>query len=348
MSALAILQEMIRDAAARRQPLRIRGEGSKDFYGEAPRGEVLDTRALSGIVDYEPSELVLTARAGTPLSEIEAALAQRGQMLAFEPPRYGGGTLGGTVASGLSGPRRAYAGAVRDFVLGVRLAGADGVERRFGGQVIKNVAGFDVARLVAGSLGTLGLISEVSLKTLPRPPAEATLRFAMDEARALRCLNEWAGQPLPLSGSCWLDGILHVRLSGAEAAVRAACERLGGERVEGAALWDEVRDQRHAFFRTPTLWRLSLPQTAPPLATKSPQLIEWNGGLRWLVGAQDAAALRTQAQQLGGHATLFRGEDKSAGVFQPLAPPLLALQRRVKAALDPAGLFNPGRMYREI
>jgi glycolate oxidase FAD binding subunit len=347
MSGIAELSERIRAAAAEKRPLRIRGAGSKDFYGGALHGEVLDTRDLSGIVDYEPSELVLTARAGTPLAELEAALAQRGQMLPFEPPRFGGGgTLGGAVAAGLSGPRRAYAGAARDFVLGARLVDSRGQELRFGGGVIKNVAGFDVSRLLAGSLGTLGLLSEITLKVLPRPPAELSLRLELDQATALRRLNQWAGQPLPLSASCFYRGVLYLRLSGAAAAVREAHSKLGGEVLQDAGFWDELRDQRAAFFaEAGALWRLSLPSTAPPLQAPGEPLIEWGGALRWLAGAHDAAALRQQAAALGGHATLFRAADKSAGVFQPLPAPLLQLHRRIKAVLDPAGIFNRGRLH---
>lgn len=347
MSALAEISERIREAAARNQPLRIRGEGSKDFYGDPLEGAVLDTRGLRGIVDYEPTELVLTARAGTPLAELEAALAQRGQMLPFEPPRFGGcGTLGGAVAAGLSGPRRAYAGSLRDYVLGARLIDGRGQELRFGGGVIKNVAGFDVSRLLAGSLGTLGLLSELTLKVLPRPPAEISLHLELDQAAALRRLNEWAGQPLPLSASCHYRGVLILRLSGAEAAVREARARLGGELLQDTGFWDGLRDQRAAFFSgAETLWRLSLPSTTPALETPGEQLIEWGGALRWLAGARDAATLRQQAAALGGHATLFRAADKSAGAFQPLPAPLLQLHRRIKAALDPAGIFNRGRLH---
>lgn len=341
------LRERIRQAAARAAPLRIRGHGSKDFYGGALHGEVLDTSGLNGIVDYEPTELVLTARAGTPLAQIETALAQRGQVLPFEPPRFGGqGTLGGAIAAGLSGPRRAYAGAARDFVLGARLIDGQGRELRFGGQVIKNVAGFDVSRLLAGSLGTLGLLTEITLKTLPRPPAEASLRFELDEAAAIRRLNEWAAQPLPLSASSFRDGALCIRLSGAEAAVREARGKLGGEPFDGTAWWGALRDQRDAFFtQAQTLWRISLPPTTAPLGLDAPQLIEWGGALRWLAGDRDGDALRAQAAKLGGHATLFRAADKSAGAFQPLAPAVAQLHRRIKAVLDPAGIFNRGRLY---
>ena len=347
---VAALSERILAAAANGRALCIRGAGSKDFYGGPLQGEPLDTAALRGIVDYEPTELVVTARAGTPLAELEAALAERGQVLPFEPPRFGGGgTLGGAVASGLSGPRRPYAGAARDFVLGLRLLDGQGRHLRFGGQVIKNVAGFDVSRLLTGSLGTLGLLTEVTLKTLPRPPAETSLRFELDEATALRRMNEWAARPLPLSASSYHGGALRLRLSGAEAAVREACGKLGGVAFSGGDYWDGLRDQHDSFFASnATLWRVSLPQTAPPLRSDAAQLIEWGGALRWLPGPQDAATLRRQAAELGGHATLFRGADKSAGVFQPLPAALAQLQRRIKAVLDPAGIFNRGRLYPEF
>ncbi|MBI5785368.1 MAG: glycolate oxidase subunit GlcE [Rhodocyclales bacterium] len=332
-------------AASSDQPLCIRGGGSKDFYGEARRGEVIDTRGHAGIVAYEPTELVITARCGTPLAEIEAALAAQNQFLAFEPPTFGAGTVGGAVAAGLSGPRRASVGALRDYVLGVTIL--SGVPRRltFGGTVMKNVAGYDVSRLMAGSLGTLGLILEVSLKVLPRPVAEASLRFDLPQAKALDALNAWAGQPLPLSASCWCDDALTLRLSGAEAAVAAAMRRLGGDGVtDAAAFWTSLREQRHAFFAgDETLMRLSLPSNAPPLALPGAQLIEWGGSQRWWRG--DAATAREVAAKAGGHAVLFRGADKSAGVFQPLPAPILNIHRRLKAAFDPRGVFNTGRLY---
>ena len=332
-------------AASAGKPLCIRGGGSKDFYGEALRGEILDTRPHAGIVAYEPTELVVTARCGTPLAEIEAALADQKQFLAFEPPAFGSATIGGAVASGLSGPRRAAVGALRDFVLGVTIL--DGAPRRltFGGTVMKNVAGYDVSRLLAGSLGTLGLILEVSIKVLPRPVAEATLRFDLPQAKALEALNAWAGQPLPISASCWCDDVLTVCLSGAEAAVAAAKLKLGGELVaEAASFWTGLREQRHAYFvGDETLVRLSLPSIAPPLALPGGQLIEWGGSQRWWRG--DIAAAREAATRAGGHAVLFRGQDKSAGVFQPLAAPLLQIHQRLKAAFDPRGVFNPGRLY---
>jgi glycolate oxidase FAD binding subunit len=332
-------------AASSDRPLCIRGGGSKDFYGELPRGEILDTRGHCGITAYEPTELVITARCGTPLAEIEAALAEKNQFLAFEPPHFGNATIGGAVAAGLSGPRRATVGALRDFVLGVNIL--DGVSRplTFGGTVMKNVAGYDVSRLMAGSLGTLGLILDVSIKVLPRPVMEATLSFDLPQAKALEALNAWGGQPLPISASCWHEDVLTLRLSGAEAAVAAAQRKLGGEVVADAApLWNDVREQRHEYFAgSETLCRLSVPSVAPVLDLPGEQVVEWGGSQRWWRG--DAAVAREAASRVGGHAVLFRGPDKSVGVFAPLPAPLMQIHRRLKAAFDPRGVFNPGRLY---
>jgi len=346
--SLSQFQDRIRDAAARKSPLRLRGGGSKDFYGNASRGEVLDTRDYVGIVEYEPSELVLTARCGTPLSEIERLLDGSGQCLPFEPPHFGAATFGGCVAAGLSGPRRAAAGALRDFVLGVKLVDGRGRALDFGGRVMKNVAGYDVSRLVAGSLGTLGLIAEASLKVLPRPRYEQTRRLELALPQALEAMNRWAGEPLPLSATAWHGGVLHARLSGSEAAVRAALPRIGGESAEGS-LWAQLREHTHPFFapRGP-LWRIALPSTAAPLELAGEQLVEWNGALRWLKCTASATSVRAAARQAGGHATLFRAEEKSAGAFPPLEPVQLRLHRALKDAFDPAGIMNPGRMYAEF
>ncbi len=345
--------ERVRHAAGAKTPLRLTGGGSKDFYGGQLKGEILDTRAYAGIVSYDPTELVVTACCGTPLAELEAVLAEQGQMLAVEPPHFGAGaTIGGAIATGLSGPRRAAAGSARDFVLGVKLMDGRGDVLNFGGQVMKNVAGYDVSRLLAGSLGTLGLILEVSLKVLPKPFFETSLRFALNQADALAQLNAWGGQPLPISASAWHDGTLTLRLSGADAAVKAARRRLGGEEMpEATPFWTALREQRDDFFAAAGeagLWRLSLPSVAAPLALPGRQLIEWGGAQRWLHSSADAAAIRAAAIQLGGHATLFRGGDKSAGVFQPLTPTLAKIHLRLKNAFDPAGIFNPGRMYEEF
>ncbi len=339
--------EAIRQAAARRRAVRIRGSGSKDFYGGVPRGEVLDTTRYAGIVDYAPEELVVTARAGTPLAELEAVLAGQGQMLPFEPPHFGPrATLGGCVACGLSGPRRPHAGSVRDFVLGVTLMGGRGELLRFGGQVMKNVAGYDVSRLVTGSLGTLGLILEVSIKVLPRPAQEITVQLEMDQDQAVAAMNRWAGEPLPISATCYHDHVLTVRLSGAAAAVRAARARLGGQELAaGEAFWRGIREHTAHFFRDARpLWRICLPSTRR-LDLPDRPLLEWCGGLRWVFTDAEPAVVREAARAAGGHATLFRAERKPAPAFQPLPAALLALHKRVKRAFDPEGIFNPGRLY---
>lgn len=347
------LSETIRDATAHKRPLCIRGGGSKDFYGGAVHGSRLDTTGYRGIISYEPTELVLTARAGTPLAEIEAALAAEGQALAFEPPHFGPrATLGGCVAAGLSGPRRPYAGAVRDFVLGVRILDGRGTDLRFGGQVMKNVAGYDVSRIIAGSLGTLGALMEVSLKVLPVAPVESTLRLACGEAEALSRMNEWAGKPLPISATAFLEGRLVVRLSGAAVAVEASARKLGGTEMDAGEArnwWAGVREHTGAFFAgEDPLWRLSVRSTAAPLDLPGRQLLEWGGALRWLRSDADGALIREAAARAGGHATLFRGRDKTAGAFQPLPPALMKVHQRLKQAFDPAGILNPSRLYPDL
>ena len=347
---LAPFQEAIRDAAARRAPLRLRGGGSKDFFGNEPRGAPLDTRGYAGIVDYEPAELVMTARCGTSLAEVESILEEQGQCLPFEPPHFGAATFGGCLAAGLSGPRRASAGAVRDFVLGVKLIDGRGRELDFGGRVMKNVAGYDLSRLATGSLGTLGLIAEASVKVLPRPEREATLGFELPQSEAIERLNRWAGQPLPISASAWHGNRLRVRLSGSEPALRAAAGRLGGEPLDGgAAFWRGVREHSDVFFAgTEPLWRLAVPSTTPPLGLPGREFLEWGGALRWLKSEAPAGQIREAASRAGGHATLFRAADKSAGAFAAPDPVLMRLHRALKAEFDPAGILNPGRLYPEL
>ena len=346
-----VLAESIRTAADAKRPLRIRGAGSKTFYGNATSGDDLDVSGYCGIIEYEPTELVITARAGTPLAEIETAMCEQGQMLGFEPPHFGGNpTLGGCIAAGLSGPRRPYAGSARDFVLGLRMLDGRGTDLRFGGQVMKNVAGYDVSRLITGSLGTLGVILEVSLKALPLPPSEMTLCREQTQAEALTLMNEWAGKPLPVTATCHVDGRLFVRLSGATPAVRSAAARLGGETVtDGTAFWHSIRDQQNAFFSGDApLWRLSLSSTTSELPLPGAQLIEWGGALRWLRSDSDAMSVRKMARSGDGHATLFRSINTRTGAFHPLPSAMLKLHKRVKQAMDPAGILNPGRMYPEL
>ena len=369
-----LIAARVRDAAASGTPLRIRGGGSKDFYGQALSVDVLEMSAFAGVLSYEPSELVVTVRAGTQLAELEALLASQGQCLPFEPPHFGlNATVGGMVASGLSGPARANSGAVRDYLLGVVLLNGKGECLTFGGQVMKNVAGYDVSRLMAGALGTLGVLLELSLKVLPMAPAEATLMCSLPQQKALELLNRWGGQPLPLNASCWVhddsaspvQDYLFVRLRGAMAAVEAAAPRMmadvqaaGGQAMQmdnaQAGLdWNACREQTLPFFAQPPsadacLWRLSLPQTTPALDLPYAQLIEWHGGLRWIWAPASAAVqLRQAAQRAGGHATLFRraeGTPADLPVFTPLSPVQARIQRELKKQFDPAGVFNPGRM----
>lgn len=342
------LRDAVVQAAAAGTPLSIVGGGSKNFYGRTASGQPLALAGHRGIVRYEPTELFVTARAGTPLREIEATLAERGQMLGFEPPHFGASaTLGGAIACGLSGPRRPYAGAARDFVLGVRLLNGNGEVLRFGGEVMKNVAGYDVSRLMVGALGTLGVLLDLSLKVLPRPALELTLVQTCSSTRALTLCAQWSGQPHPVSATAWVDGALYVRLSGAASAVRTAAGQVGGEPVaDGAAFWLALREQTHPFFAgAAPLWRIAVPPATPPLDVPDEGLWEWGGAQRWLRGDISAATIRAAAAAAGGHATLFRGGDRRGEVFHPLSPKLLELHRRLKQSFDPHGLFNPGRLY---
>lgn len=343
------IQAQVRDALARETPLRIVGAGTKAFLGRAVDGDVLDVSAHRGIVHYQPTELVITARTGTPLTEIESALEEHKQMLAFEPPHFGeGATLGGTIACGWSGPRRAYAGAARDFVLGMKVINGHGEVLRFGGEVMKNVAGYDVSRLMTGALGSLGVILEVSLKVLPRPACELTLAQTCTPSEAIATMNRWAAHPLPLTATCHVEGTLYVRLAGAASAVQSAHRRLGGEIVDEAdVFWMRVREHQHRFFSNESrLWRISVPPATPPLALPGEGLLEWGGALRWLRTAAHADVVCAAATQVGGHACVFRGDAADGDAFHLLSPALLAVQRRVKQAFDPKRIFNRG-MYAE-
>ena len=392
---LTALLETIRSASAqpegRRPSFRIHGSGSHDFYGESLEGELLETRGLQGIVQYEPSELVVTVAAGTPMHVLETALAEQGQCLAFEPPQFeanskpskasNNATVGGMVAAGLSGPARASVGSVRDFVLGLRFINGRGEHLSFGGQVMKNVAGYDVSRLLAGSWGTLGLITEVSLKVLPVAPAEAFLMCHLPQDKALHLLNQWGGQPLPLNASCWVKDttqagapeILFLRLRGALAAVQAAklrmsrdVAKLQSELIEqatdaAAPDWAMARDQGLPFFtdhassQDLALWRLSVPQTAPVFNlpnTAGVPLIEWHGAQRWVwAPLSEASAIRQMVKAAGGQATVFRRPQQASAamrldtpVFTPLDPVQQRIQQALKHEFDPAGIFSPRRL----
>ena len=335
-----LTQEIAERVRAATGPLRIAGAGTKAWYGREVVGEALDMTGHAGIVDYDPSELVVTARAGTRLSEIEAVIGEHGQMLAFEPPSFG--TLGGAVATGLAGPRRPFTGAVRDYVLGVRVMDGRGEALRFGGTVFKNVAGFDAFRLMAGAQGTLGVILDVSLRVTPKPRVETGLAFEMAREPARDWVTRLMGRPLPLSGALHDGARLHLRLSGGEAAVAQAAAELGGE-TEGLALWSELRDLKHPALEGPVLWRIALPQTAELPALDGRLAWDWGGSQVWLAAETVEPTVWARAASAGGHATLMRGGKDQ--VFQPLEPALFKLHQRIKAALDPAGVFNPGRMY---
>lgn len=344
----ALLAATVRDAT---RPLRIVGGGTKDFYGGVADGDVLAVADHRGIVSYEPTELVITARGGTPLADIEATLAEQHQMLGFEPPYFGdGATLGGTIACGFSGPRRPYVGSARDFVLGSRIINGRGEVLVFGGQVMKNVAGYDVSRLMVGALGTLGVLLDVSLKVLPRPEQETTVALALTPEQALATMSELQGRSLPLTG-CYHDtDTLYVRLAGSSATVKAAHAKIGGEvTATGAERWRDLREHRLPFFSGDTpLWRLSLPPAATPPHLPGRWLLDWGGAQRWLNTDAPASSIFDAARLLGGHATLFRGGDRNGQIFQPLPDALVRLHRQLKQAFDPRGMLNRGRFLGDV
>jgi glycolate oxidase FAD binding subunit len=347
--AIEALRERIERAFANQEQLQIVGGASKTFLGRTPVGEPIHVDECQGIVSYEPTELVITARAGTRLDELDRTVRDAGQLLAFEPPHFGpDATLGGTVACGLSGPRRPYAGAVRDFVLGVKIINGKGELLRFGGQVMKNVAGYDVSRLMTGAMGCLGVLVEVSLKVLPRPASERTLAFEMDVDAGLTKMLALAASTTPLSGACFTQGHLHVRLSGTQAGVAAAARQLGGEHTD-AALWADVRELTHvALNGTKPLWRISVPATTPNNRDLAADLIDWGGALRWVRTDAPASTVRQWAEASGGHARVFSDGDRDNSAFHPLKPAVLAIHQRLKKAFDPNAVLNPHRMYAQF
>ena len=378
---LTQLSQQVRAARESSTPLYIRGGNTKSFYGEPVTTDLtgsgssdaggqavsqstaaridrreLDISPYTGILSYQPSELVITARAGTLLTEIEQALAEQGQSLFFEPPRFGPtSTLGGCVASGLSGPRRMAAGSLSDFVLGARLLHSSGEVLSFGGEVMKNVAGYDVSRLLAGSMGSLGPIVELSIKVMPVPAHEQTQKLDVNETEALALHNTWRGLPLPISATAWIadpeseQGSLYVRVSGSQPAVLSAVTQIGGQPVQdddSLALWDSLRDQTHVFFEHRPLWRVAVPPTTEALGL-GPTLIEWNGGLRWVSTDLPAHQVRRTVEAHKGYATLYRYDHKPADVpvFHPLPNVLQQINRRMMKQFDPVGIFNPGRLF---
>jgi glycolate oxidase FAD binding subunit len=348
----SLLQKAVHDAFRERRPLRIRGSGTKAFYGRAVSGEPLDLAEHRGVIRHEPTELFATARAGTPLAELGEVLAEHGQHLPFEPPMHGpGATLGGVLACGLSGPARPYRGAARDAVLGMRIINGKGEVLAFGGEVMKNVAGYDVSRLMVGAMGTLGVILDASLKVLPRPAAEATLAFDVSMHDGLIDVNRWSASPLPLSAACHDGDRLFVRLSGSIRAIDSARRRLGGDVVEdGSRFWNALRDQSLPFFADGAgpLWRISVPPATPPLSLPGTWLADWGGAQRWLRTDSPAQGVRSAAERAGGHATLYRGAANGEEVFHPLPDALHRLHENLKQAFDPGRVLNRGRLYANL
>lgn len=343
------LCEQIALSYAQKKPLQIMGGNSKPGFRHHCAGEPVSVRSHTGIIDYEPAELVISARAGTPLLQIEETLHRQKQMLAFEPPCFSDlATLGGTIACGLSGPRRPYAGAVRDFMLGATIINGKGQALTFGGRVMKNVAGYDLSRLMVGAMGTLGLISEISLKVLPKPEKDITLQFDFDAETAIKRCNAWSGKALPVSASCIRDGKLYLRLSGSSDALQAAQHKIGGEVSESKTFWISMREQTHPFFTSAdSLWRLSVAPATPPLPIDGEWLIEWGGGQRWLKTRADNKSVHQAACAAGGSATLF-DKTRNQRILQPLDPGLLSLHKRLKQALDPGNILNPGALYADL
>lgn len=346
------LQEQVKQAAAPQEHFNIVGGNSKSFYGGEPTGTDLLVGTHRGIVNYEPTELVVTARAGTPLKALQQILSDNQQMFAFEPPQLGSNaTLGGTIACNLSGPRRFYAGAARDYVLGTKLLNGEGHILKFGGEVMKNVAGYDVSRLMTGALGTLGLLLEVSLKVQPKPEMEVTLAQSLNVEAALEKLHHWGQQPLPISASC-IDGqTLYYRISGSERAVNSAREKTGGDLLSGGdTYWFNLKEQQHPFFNThQPLWRLAVPSDTPVLDLDGEWLYEWGGAQRWFKSTADKQDIRQLTSEFAGHATLFKNHgDCRDQVFHPLPAGLMTIHRKIKHAMDPKGIFNRSRMYSDI
>jgi len=342
------LVDRVISASGKGEKLSISGRGSKSFLGREIQGEELSLAAHTGIVNYHPVELVMTARAGTPLTEIEAVLHEQGQRLSFEPPTFSGeASIGGTFACNLSGPGRPWNGSVRDMVLGIKLINGRGEHLNFGGQVMKNVAGYDVSRTQAGAMGSLGIMTEISFKVMPIPAETLTLVQEMDAPQAIKTMNLLAATPKPLTAACWLDNKLYLRLSGAASAVEDTVKQWQGNVVEdGNHFWWSLNEQKLDFFNGDSpLWRFSTKPTAEHFYPAGEWLIDWGGAQRWFRGDHDLQKLEADAIEANGQVSLFRGGDRRGEVFHRQSSASEILHKRLKDAFDPDRLFNPGRLY---
>ena len=344
------LIEQVRDAVNDKASMTVRAGGTKEWLGRlASTDRVIETASHSGIVSYQPVELVMTARAGTTISEIESVLEENNQMLACEPPRFGGlATLGGSLAANVSGPGRPWYGSIRDHVLGVNLINGDAEYLRFGGQVMKNVAGYDLSRLQAGAMGGLGLMTEISLKVLPKPATTRTLKFAMGQAEAITRMNEMSGQPKPMTAAYWYNDELFIRLAGAASAVDATAASWGGDELEpeqAKQVWSNLQDQDSDLYKADKVWRFSVRSNAAVFDLAGDALINWGGAERWYTNDLSLEEMASMAEAAGGQVSLYRGGDRSSEVMHPQTKPVQTLQQRIKHSIDPNGLLNPGRVF---
>ena len=344
--------ETVKAAALNQAPLNIIGGNSKSFYGRIPQGQALSTSEHSGVVSYEPTELVITARAGTKITALQSLLAENNQMLGFEPTLCNAdSTLGGVVAAGLAGCSRAYAGSIRDFILGVRMVNGHAQLLNFGGQVMKNVAGFDHSRLMAGSLGTLGVLMEISLRVLPLPKFVTTVKLAhADPNVAIDFMNKLSGQPYPISAAAWFAGQTYIRLSGTEQGVKSAVNHINsGADDQADEFWAQINSHQLSILsEQAVLYRISVPAACPNYFGSANQLIDWGGAQRWLADVSDVTELRNQLESKGATLTVFRGGNRDADVFDQLDSVSMKLHQNIKQAFDPKRIFNPGRMYKNL
>ena len=359
------LQAQVKQAISNQTPLYIHGGNSKQFYGNAVDATPLDISVHTGIINYDPSELCITVRAGTKLSDIETLLADNNQILAFEPPHYlysslnnqDTATIGGAIASGISGPSRAYTGSVRDSILGVNIINGDGEIANFGGEVMKNVAGYDLSRMMVRSQGTLGVILNISVRVIPKPEHNITLAFEASQSEALSYFQDLRKNTLPITATAWLNNTALIRLSASEQVLQSCKEKVkGDERLNADSFWQGVRDHTHEFFTNSKnddkpLWRFSLPPATPEkIQLDGEELIEWSGAQRWIHSNAPANIIRDIAKSQKGYATLFNNapSDESATRFSELEPALFTLHKQLKNQMDPQGIFNPGRIYKGL